>query len=329
MRKFTRALAAALVVTLMLTGCGSAEGTDAGKSGGKEIQIAYQYGTAYAPAVVAKEKGLIEAAYEEATGEKLTITWTQMSSGPDINTGFSSGELDVGFMGIAPAVTGITKKVGYKIFANISGQNHGMMTNDDSINGIGDLIGTSKQIALVNNGSFQHIILAKALSDSGYDAHALDSNIVAMKHPDGMTSLLSGNVACHLTTSPYLEKERAEDGLHEITEVTDAWTKDDSFVLGVASEALYNDEPEVYKAVCDGIEDAISYINDSTEEAASLTYEFDGNTEEEEAEFLKEGVYTSETSGVLELAGFMYEQSFIEVEVSDYSELAFDNVTGD
>ena len=33
-----------------------------------------------------------------------------MSSGADINTGIASGSIDVGFMGVAPAITGIGGK---------------------------------------------------------------------------------------------------------------------------------------------------------------------------------------------------------------------------
>ena len=40
------------------------------------------------------------------------------------------------------------------------------------------------------------------------DAHALDNNLVAMSHPDGMTALMSGSVACQLTTAPYIFKAK-------------------------------------------------------------------------------------------------------------------------
>ena len=62
-----------------------------------------------------------------------------------------------------------------------------LMTNDKNIKSLGDLIGSDDLIAVVNIGSIQHIILAKALKNAGYDAHALDANLVGMKHPDGNT----------------------------------------------------------------------------------------------------------------------------------------------
>ena len=170
----------------------------------KTINVAYQYGLAYSPAIIVKHNKLIEKYYTELTGEKVSVTWTQMNSGADINVAIASGSIDIGFLGIGPAISGISSGVGYKIFTNISGQEHGIVTSDKSIDSLKDLVNTDKQVAIVNIGSIQHIILAKALKQSGLDAHALDSNIVSMKHPDGMVAVQSGAVDCHLTTSPYI-----------------------------------------------------------------------------------------------------------------------------
>ena len=292
------------------------------------LGVAYQYGLSYAPVVIAKEQGLIEKNYKEATGNDVTIEWNQMSSGADINTGITSGSLDVGFMGIAPAITGITTGLDYKIFSNISGQEHGLMTSDDSINSLGDLVGSDKQIALVNIGSIQHLILAKALADNGFDAHALDTNIVAMKHPDGMAALQSGSIPLHLTSSPYIFVERADSALHELTEVNKAWTRNDSFIVGVASNELYENEA-LYQALCDAIAEGQEFINSNPEDAAAILCEFDSTTPEEELANLKQGVYDAKTSNLFEMAKFMADNGFINNAPASYSDLVFDNVKGD
>ncbi|MBP5606941.1 MAG: ABC transporter substrate-binding protein, partial [Lachnospiraceae bacterium] len=129
-RLLTSLLAGAEILSFM-GGCTSETSApstaDDGNNGGgtsqtAEINIAYQYGLAYAPLIVCQEKKLIEEAYKSATGGEVTVTWTQMSSGADINTGIASGTLDVGFLGVAPAISGVAKNVGYKIFTNLSGQ---------------------------------------------------------------------------------------------------------------------------------------------------------------------------------------------------------------
>lgn len=331
-----------------IVGCGSSDNSDtqesavnetedtssdSGKESGTEeaevLNIAYQYGLAYAPLIVMQKQELIEKYYEEATGKSVTVNWNQMNAGADINTGIASGDIDAGFMGVAPALTGISKKANYKIFTNLSGQEHGMMTNKEDIKTLEDLVESDEQIALVNIGSIQHIILARALVENGLDAHALDAQLVAMKHPDGMTSLTSGNIACHLTTNPYIYKEREAGNLSEISEISDTWTNENSFIVGVASTSLHDEKAELYDALSKAVEEAVSYINEDMEAAAKLTYELDGNTEEDELKYMELGSYSVETKGVFELAKFMAENNFIESAPESYEELVYDNVKGD
>ena len=326
----------AICLCLGLMGCGSTGHSDS--QGGASnaaagdtvvLNIAYQYGLAYAPLIVMQKQELIEKYYEEATGKRVTVNWHQMNAGADINTGIASGSIDVGFMGVAPALTGISKKVNYKIFTNLSGQEHGMMTNKEDIKTLQDLVESNEQIALVNIGSIQHIILARALVANGFDAHALDSQLVAMKHPDGMTSLMSGNIACHLTTNPYIYKERETGNFHEISEISDTWTNENSFIVGVASTSLHDNKAELYDALCKAVEEAVTFINEDTKAAAKLTYELNGNTEADELKYMELGNYSVETKGIFELAKFMAENQYIEKAPESYEELVYDNVKGD
>lgn len=117
------ALAAAMTATMAVSAFAD----------GAELNITYQYGLAYTPAVIAMDQGLIEAAYKEATGEDLTVNWTQMNNGSDINTAFAAGEIDAGFLALGPVVSGVSKGIGYKIFSNSSGQPHALMTNDPDV----------------------------------------------------------------------------------------------------------------------------------------------------------------------------------------------------
>lgn len=329
MKRMISSLAVMGLIATLLSGCGYTG--SAAKENNEEttkIAIAYQYGLAYAPALIVQEKQLIEEKYKESTGKEIEVTWTQMSSGADINTGIASGNIDIGFMGIAPAITGCMNEVGYKIFTNVSGQEHGIMTNKEEIQNLGDLVGSQEQIALVNIGSIQHIILAYALQNAGYDPHALDTNIVAMKHPDGMNALQTGNVVCHLTTNPYLMIERQDSSLHEVSGISEVWTKDDSFIVGVASETLHEENQELYQVVCEAISEAIDLINTDKEEAAKFTYELDGNSLDEEIAYMKDGTYSVETTGIFELAKFMSDAGFIDKAPEAYTDLVFDNVLG-
>lgn len=315
------AMILAVVMTAGLAGCG---GTDTGEGGKEKLTIAFQYGIAYAPFQVMQEKKLIEKYYDN-----VEVEWSTLNSGSAINEGFASGHIDVGAMGLGPAITGVTSGIPYKIFSNISAQPHKLMTNNAKIKTLKDV--KDEKIALVNIGSFQHILLAMAAKEQLGDAHALDNNIVAMSHPDGMTALLSGSVDSQVTTSPYVFKEAEKDGISEVDALQSVWPSGNSFIVGMASAKLQEEKPELYDAVVKAMDEAITFINENKEEAAEMLCE----KEEVDAKTMlkwlndKDCVYATETKGVMDCAAFMDENGFLEKEgPKAFSDLAFDNVKG-
>ena len=322
MKKARKIIAVSLIAIMAVSF--AACGGDSSEEGTKTLTIAHQYGMAYAPFEVMKEQKLIEKYYDG-----VEVEWATLNSGSAINEGFASGDIDVGGMGVGPAITGVTSGVPYKIAANMSAQPHRIMTNDDDIKTLSDI--TDEKIALVNIGSIQHVLLAMAAEDQLGDAHALDNNIVAMAHPDGMSSLLSGSVECHLTTSPYVYKEAAEDGIHEVEALESVWPDGNSFILMMASTDLYENDPELYEAVLNALEEAITWINENKEEAAQMLCEAEDVDAATMLEWLNDPacVYSTETRGVMDMADFMAENDFLENEgPSSMSDLAFDNVVG-
>lgn len=315
------AVVMAVMLTAGLAACGGGEEKTA--DGKEKLTVAFQYGMAYAPLQVMKEKKLIEKYYDN-----VEIEWSTLNSGSAITEGFASGHVDVGAMGIGPAITGITSGVPYKIYSNMSAQPHKIMTKDAKIKNLKDI--GSKKIALVNIGSFQHIVLAMAAKEQLGDAHALDNNITAMAHPDGMTALLSGSVDCQLTTSPYVYKE-AEEGMHEVEALESVWPSGNSFIVGVASADLQKENPQLYDAVVKATADAIEFLRNNKEEAAEMLCEAEGVDAKTMLKWLndKDCVYSTETKGVMDFAKFMDENGFLEKEgPKAMSDLAYDNVKG-
>lgn len=327
MKHVKKLLAVVMTVALLgsLAACGGgSSSSDSSKDEKEKLTVAFQYGMAYAPLQVMQEQKLIEKHYKN-----VEVEWSTLNSGSAINEGFASGSIDVGAMGLGPAITGVTSGVPYKIFANMSAQPHRIMTNKANIKSLKDI--KKEKIALVNIGSFQHILLAMAAKEQLGDAHALDNNIVAMAHPDGMAALIAGSVECQLTTSPYVFKEEKEDGISEVEALQSVWPSGNSFIVGVASTELKEKNPELYDAVVAAMEEAIKYLNENKEEAAEMLC---GNEDVDAATMLQwlndeSCVYTTETKGVMDFANFMAENGFLENDgPKALSDLAFDNVKG-
>lgn len=320
-------LTALVLITVLAAGCLTGLGGCGAKSGGKAtLTIAYQYGMAYAPLLVMKEQGLIEKHY----GSDVELTWQVLNSGAAINEGVVSGSIDVGAMGVGPAVTGVMKGIPYKIFAALSSQPHAIMTNDPAIQSLSD-IGPETKIALVNIGSIQHILLAMAAESELGDARALDNNIVAMSHPDGMTALISGAADCQLTTSPYLFYEAEEPALHKISSIENVWPNGNSFIVGLASTKLHDENPALYQALVSAMEEATAFIENQPDEAAALLAPYQEVAPETMRAWLSDPAcgYGTALVGVMQMADFMAREGFIPEGPASIADLAYDNVQGD
>ena len=315
---------AAFSMCLSLAGCGGS--SDSGDDAAK-LTIVQQYGMAYAPLKVIQEKGLIEENYD---GD-VEVNFQTLNSGASINDAFVAGDVDVGLMGVAPAITGsLNEGVPYKICTNVSAQPHRLMTNDPNIKTLQD-IGEKDQIALVNIGSIQHILLAMAAKEQLGDAHALDNNIAAMAHPDGMTALLNGSVKCQLTTSPFVFKEAEEEGISEVEAIESVWPEGNSFIVAVASTDLHDNNPELYEAVLAAFNDAIAFMNDDPEAAAEMLCVDEDVDAATYLEWLNDPAcsYSTNLTGVSTMAKFMTEEGFLEdVQFDDISQLVYEGVEG-
>lgn len=298
-------LAAAVIGAFVLGACAQAEAAE----DAEKLTIAYQYGLAYAPMTIMQEQELIEKNYD---GE-IEVEWLNLNSGSAINEGVLSGDIDVANMGVAPFITGVTAGIPYKMYSTIAAQPHKLMSNNDDIQSLEDITSDHK-IALVNIGSIQHILLGMMAKEQLGDAHALDNNLVAMSHPDGMAALVSGSVDCQLTTSPYIFMEAEEEGIHEVEGLSDVWPEGNVFIVGLVSDDLVENHPDVYDALVAATQEAMDFLNDNQEEAAEILCEKDDVSAETMLEWMQDPgcAFDMKLPGLMDMAEFMEEAGFIE-----------------
>lgn len=304
----------------LLTACGSQDNS----SDVKKITIAYQQGIGYAPIHIMETKKLIEENYDG----KIEVEYQLLASGAAINEGIIGGKIDIGCMGAAPAISGVVAGIPYKCIANLNSQPNGLMTNKPEIKSLKDVTAEDK-IALINTGSIQHIYLAMAAEKVLGDPHALDNNIQPMQHSEGMASLESGTVALHLTSSPFLGKERANANYHELEEVKEVCPVGNTFLVAMASTKLEED-PKLFEAIRKAFIQASEFINTNQEEAAGIEVEYLGLDKETVMEYLTSSdcIYDEKLQGVGTMIDFMHRAGFISSEL-DFADFKFDGVYGD
>ncbi len=322
--RFKKIIAAALAVITaagVMAGCSSSDAESANTTAEKKITLAYQYGIAYAPVMVMEQQKLLEKYLPD-----YTIEYQVISSGSAITDAVAAGTLDVAYVGYGPAITGAASSL-WKIYSAIGGAPNGLITKDTSINSLKDFT-SGQQIALVNIGSAQHIVLAMACEQVLGDARALDGNITAMAHPDGLQALLNDQVTAQVTATPYLEQGLADSDVHEIEEVRNAFPKGCPFIVGTTTQA-FHDNTEAYEALIKATNEAMEYVNNNHEEVAELLSESTEIEKDDLVSYLAQDdvFFQSNATGILEVAQFMKRAEFIETEITSLSDLAYDNVT--
>lgn len=318
-------MVAAMAVSMTACSSGKDDSGDTKDAKKESLVIAYQSSIAYAPLIVMQEQGLIEKHFD---GD-VEVDWQLLANGSAINDGITSGSIDVGALGVAPAITGMKAGIPYKIYAGLSSQPYGILTNQDDINSLKDIT-ADDQIAITQINSQPHILLAMAAKAELGDARALDGNLAVLANADGYSSIISGAVQCHMVISPYNFMEAATEGVHEIEVDEKVWPNGNTFIVGVASTKLQEERPELYKALCDATEEAMTFIKENPEDTAELLAKgYDASAEEILSWMSDEGSnYTTELQGVMELSDFMVEAGFLEEGPQDISEIIFDNVKG-
>jgi NitT/TauT family transport system substrate-binding protein len=319
-------LALAGVLSLGLAGCGGSGGGASVTGGGegcdgepaKKVNIAYQPGLGYAPLLIAKQQQVLE----EAVPDK-DIEWLELNSGAAIRDGILADEIQVGSGGIGPFVVGFDGGVDWKVVTGLNNMSLHLMTTDPQVESLRDLEGAGN-IAMPGPDSIQSVVLRKGAEEELGDAKALDSQIVAMGHPDGVQALIGGQLAAHLTSPPF-QSEEADKGARQILASYDVFgehTFNSVFTLTDFGEC----NPDFIEALITAVEDANEMLTERPAEAAKvLSSEMGEPAAKVEKQITAEDVsFTTTPKGFADYAEFMQEVGLIK-ETPETSEMFFDN----
>lgn len=242
------------------------------KETASSITIAEQYGLAYAPLQIMKEKKFLEA-----IRPGTEVNWVRLGNTAAIREAVLTGDLDAGFLGIPPFLLGRDKKMSWKIATGLSRAPLGLVVKDSSIGSLKDFT-SSTRLALPQPGSIQHILLCMALEKQTGDHAALDGVLVSMKHPDGMNALLSGSVEGHFTSPPYIFQEEDLEGYSLLLSGEQAMGESFSFIIGMVTEEFYENNKDLYRDYLKAVNLSVDFINeqkDKSVEILSRVYDMD------------------------------------------------------
>lgn len=150
----------------------------------------------------------------------LNVELHEYNNGGDLISAMTSGTVDVGYVGVTPVLSSISKDVPIKIVAGAQLEGSGLVTNEPEVTSIEDLKG--KSIATPGQSSIQYMLLQYDLKK--HDMTMSDITSPSMKVASMNDALKTGSIDAMLTYEPYMsiaEKQNnmtVVDTSHEILE---------------------------------------------------------------------------------------------------------------
>lgn len=190
--------------------------------------------------------------------KNMTVDLIKYNNGVELMEGMSKGEVDVGYVGVAPVLSAMSNGEKVKIISSVQQEGSGIIVSKDShIENASDLKG--KKIATLGEGSIQNVLLSYYLNKTGISQSDVDiENMKATKMYD---SLENGDVDAIVTYQPYLSM--AEEEGHKILEKSSDLLPNHPCCVIVATDDFTENHAEEAKAILDVHKEATDYINEN------------------------------------------------------------------
>ena len=249
-KKITFVLVLALAAFLVM-GSASAGLFDFLGGGDNTVKIGYLPSDHDAALFVADKQGLY-------ADKNITTELVQFNNGGDLMTAMASGEVDVGYVGIAPVLSSVSKGVPVKVISSAQTEGSGIVvTKDSGINSAADLKG--KSIATPGEASIEHVLLSYYLKKNGLSTN--DLNISAMKVPSMNDALKTKQIDGIITFQPYVSIA-ANDTSNVVLENSSGILPNHPCCVVVASDDFIKNHEDKAKDIVDIHKNATKFIND-------------------------------------------------------------------
>jgi NitT/TauT family transport system substrate-binding protein len=226
------------------------------------VRLAYlQSDLHHLPAFVALERGF----YRE---EGLTVEIAGVfKAGPELMSGFSSGSLDAGYVGLAPALVAAANGTArIALIAQVNKNGSALVVGKDSpVSRPAELKGTV--IAIPGHATIQDFLLRRVLGDAGIGDNG--ATIITIKPPEMISVLSGGQIAAFMAWEPYPSLAVTNDAGRVLSYSQDIWPDHPCCVLAVSTAFLEKHTAEV-NALRRAHRKSIDYIENNPVESVSI-----------------------------------------------------------
>ncbi|UCE10055.1 MAG: ABC transporter substrate-binding protein [Candidatus Thorarchaeota archaeon] len=261
---------------------------------------------------VAQDNGMFEEA-------NLTVETVVYGNGAEEMRGFQAGQIDMGYLGAAPALTlGINSQIQVTILAAANYEGSALMVKKDLydagvISDITDLAG--KTIYHPGPSTVQNFLLRLALNQSGMTVNDV---FLEQSRPQDMAISLTVDSPAFIAWEPFPARAQA-DGLAEPLVLSgDIWARHPCCVLAASNDFIEGDPVTVQKVV-DIHRQATEWIANNPSLALDIAINWLGMAETTVETAFNRIIYDYNVnkSGIERYLVFLIEQDIVEMDLSE------------
>ncbi|ADZ09888.1 aliphatic sulfonates family ABC transporter, periplasmic ligand-binding protein [Methanobacterium lacus] len=232
----------------------------------------------------------IALAQNKYSANGLNVEPTSISTGSSIVSALASGDIDVGYIGIAPALQGIAEGVPIKIVGAVNEDGSGIVVNTNSdINNTTDLVG--KKIATPGVSSIQQVLLLYQLAKYNITKNQVDiSSVNIFMLP---STLASDKVDGYIAYEPYVSIAPFTN-VGRVLMYSDEIMPNHPCCVIVARQDFIDQHPQELQTFLDIHKNCTEFANNNTNQTASLVSDELTTNPELEKTALKHVIFVSQ-----------------------------------
>ncbi|MGB9627568.1 MAG: ABC transporter substrate-binding protein [Thermodesulfobacteriota bacterium] len=275
---------------------------------GEPIRIAYlQADIHQLPCWVALEKG-----HFEKEGVQVRVAGI-FKAGPELMSGFSAGDLDMGYVGIAPSTTAVANRTAKVIaLAQVNSEGSAIVVRkEDRIQTLQDL--TGKTMAIPGHSTVQDFLLRKALLK--FKVPTDQVKIMVLKPPEMIGALRTNQIDGFIAWEPFPSKAVTMGVGRVLISSSQIW-KDHPCCALVCDERFFETKRDQAKAMVRAHVKAIDFILRHREDAIQIGIKYTGMDEASVRLSMENVTYTPFLSveGEKEYVEFLNRLKYIKVD---------------
>ncbi len=225
------------------------------------IRIGYLLGDLHQlPFFVAVDKGFFSD-----EGVQINVVGP-FDAGPAEMDALAAGQIDMGYVGMAPAVLAAARKIPLSIVSGVNLEGSGLVA-DLKIGSVAEL--KSKKIATPAPGSIQYVMFGMLLADNDLGYSDIELFPGTVKPPDMPQSLQTGRIDGYFVWEPFVAKSVVGGYGKVLKESRDIWPGHPCCVI-VAGGEFVSSHDNTVSAVIRAHRRAISFIESNPDEAKAI-----------------------------------------------------------